>query len=63
MGWMVSCMRTILIGFLVFSFFADMWIHILFYIIVGMCISVVRMHQVYAETGRLPSPPMQPAPA
>ena len=62
MGWLVNAMRTVLIGFLVFSFFADMWVHILFFIIVGMCMSLIRMHEVYAATGRLPNRPMQPTP-
>ena len=60
MGWLVSAMRTTLIGFLFFSFFADMWLHIFFYIILGMCLAVIRMHTVYAETGRIPGPAMQP---
>ena len=63
LGWLVNAMRTAIIGFMVFSFFADMWIHILFYILVGMCLSIIHMHEVYAETGRLPTRAMQPVPA
>jgi O-antigen ligase len=39
LGWMTSALRTVIIGFMLFSFFADMWHHELFYIIVGMCVS------------------------
>ena len=58
-------MRTALIGFLFFSFFADMWHHVLFYIIMGLALALIRLHQVYAETGRVPEAfvvgrPMQP---
>ena len=56
LGWLVSGMRTALVGFLIFSFFADMWHHVLFYIIIGMCIALIRLHQVYAETGQVPQP-------
>jgi O-antigen ligase len=56
LGWLVNAMRTILIGFLLFSAFADMWHHALFYIIAGMCLVVIRIHQVFAETGRVPEP-------
>jgi O-antigen ligase len=56
LGWLVNALRTALIGFLIFSFFADMWHHVLFYIIIGMCLTVIRMHQVYAETGQVPKP-------
>ena len=56
MGWMVNAMRTALIGFLFFSLFADMWHHVLFYIVMGLAISVVRMHQVYSATGKVPEP-------
>jgi hypothetical protein len=53
---MVSAMKTVIIGFLFFSFFADMWHHELFYIIAGMCLSVIRLHHLYAETGQAPQP-------
>jgi O-antigen ligase len=56
LGWLVKAMRTGLLGFLVFSFFADMWHHVMFYIIMGMCFSLIRMHQVYAETGVVQGP-------
>jgi len=56
LGWLVTGMRTALIGFLIFSFFADMWHHILFYIIMGMCFTLIRMHERYAETGVVPEP-------
>jgi len=56
LGWLVNALRTGLIGFLIFSFFADMWHHVLFYIIIGMCLTVIRMHEVYAETGQVPRP-------
>jgi hypothetical protein len=51
---MVSAMRTALIGFMFFSFFGDMWHHIMFYILIGLVLSVIRMHQIYAETGQVP---------
>jgi O-antigen ligase len=54
LGWLVSAMRTALIGFMFFSFFGDMWHHIMFYILMGLVLSVIRMHQVYAETGQVP---------
>jgi len=65
LGWLVQAMRTALIGFLFFSFFADMWHHVLFYIIMGLALALIRLHQVYAETGRVPEAfvvgrPMQP---
>jgi len=56
LGWLVSGMRTVLIGFLFFSFFADMWHHVLYYIIMGMCLALIRLHQVYAETGKVQEP-------
>jgi len=56
LGWLVSGMRTVMIGFMFFSFFADMWHHVLFYIIMGMALSVIRLHELYAETGQMPQP-------
>jgi O-antigen ligase len=56
LGWMVSAMRTVIIGFLFFSFFADMWHHELFYIIAGMSLALIRLHELYAETGQAPQP-------
>jgi len=49
--WLVNALRTLLIMFLFFSFFADVWVHIYFYVITGLCLSVIRVHQTYAETG------------
>ena len=49
-------MRTVMIGFMFFSFFADMWHHVLFYIIMGMALSIIRLHDLYAETGQMPQP-------
>jgi hypothetical protein len=54
LGWLVSAMRTMLIGFMFYSFFADMWHHVMFYIVMGLMISTIRVHQVYAETGQVP---------
>jgi len=54
LGWLVSAMRTILLGFLFFSFFADMWYHDFFYIIMGMAFALIRLHDHYAETGQVP---------
>jgi len=54
LGWLVSAMRTMLIGFLFYSIFADMWHHVMFYIVMGLMISTIRVHQVYAETGQVP---------
>ena len=71
-GWLVAAMRTVLINFMFFSFFADMWHHVLFYIIMGMALSIIRMHELYAATGQVPRPfligkqldaPALPAPA
>lgn len=56
LGWLVNAVRTGMVGFLVFSFFADMWHHVLFYIIMGLALALIRAHQVYAETGRVPEP-------
>jgi hypothetical protein len=56
LGWMTSALRTVIIGFMLFSFFADMWHHELFYIIVGMCLSLIRLHETYAATGQVPQP-------
>ena len=56
LGWLVNAARTGLVGFLFFSFFADMWYHVLFYIILGLAIALIRVHQVYAETGQVPQP-------
>ena len=56
LGWMASGLRTVIIGFMLFSFFADMWHHELFYIIVGMCLSLIRLHETYAATGQVPQP-------
>jgi len=54
LGWLVDALRTILIGFMFFSFFADMWHHVLFYIVMGLALATIRIHQVYAETGQVP---------
>ncbi|MFP6625441.1 MAG: O-antigen ligase family protein [Deltaproteobacteria bacterium] len=62
LGWLVAAMRTTLIGFLVFSFFADMFVHIFYHIVIGMCIVLIQMHKVYAETGQLPNAAMSPQP-
>jgi O-antigen ligase len=56
LGWLVNATRTAMIGFLFFSFFADMWHHVLFYIVMGFSIAVIRAHKVYAETGQVPAP-------
>lgn len=52
--WLVHAMRTALILFMIFSFFADVWAHIYFYVILGMSLSLIRMHRTYTETGRVP---------
>jgi O-antigen ligase len=54
LGWLVAAMRTVLLGFLFFSFFADMWYHDFFYIIMGICLALIRLHDHYAETGQVP---------
>src|SRR5205085_4252843 len=54
LGWLVAAMRTTLIGFLFYSFFADMWYHDFFYIIMGMALAIIHLHEQYAETGRVP---------
>lgn len=54
LGWLVQAMRTVLLGFLFYSFFADMWYHDFFYIIMGMCLALIRLHDHYAETGQVP---------
>ncbi|MFN2427526.1 MAG: hypothetical protein ABR587_13880, partial [Candidatus Binatia bacterium] len=54
LGWLVAAMRTTLLGFLFFSFFADMWYHDFFYIIMGMAFALIRLHDHYAETGQVP---------
>ncbi|MFN2376218.1 MAG: O-antigen ligase family protein [Candidatus Binatia bacterium] len=55
LGWLVSAMHTALIGFLFFSFFADMWYHDFFYIVMGMCLALIRVHDHFAETGKVPT--------
>jgi hypothetical protein len=52
--WLVHALRTALILFMFFSFFADVWAHIYFYVIVGMSLSLIRMHRNYTETGQVP---------
>ncbi len=54
MQWMVNAMRTSLIGFMFFSMFADMWLHVFFFVLIGKCICLIEMHRRYEETGRLP---------
>lgn len=54
LGWLVNAMRTGLIGFLFYSFFADMWYHDFFYVVMGISLALIRMHEQYAETGRVP---------
>ncbi len=54
MKWAVDAMHTSLIGFVVFCLFADMWVNIVFYIIVGLCLSLIRLHEYYRETGTVP---------
>jgi len=52
--WMVNAMRTALIGFLFFSIFADMWLHVFFFVLIGICIALIQLHKIYEETGRMP---------
>ena len=54
LGWLVSAMRTVLIGFLFFSLFADMWYHDFFYVIMGISLALIHLHDLYAETGKVP---------
>jgi O-antigen ligase len=54
LGWLVAAMRTVLIGFMIFSLFADMWYHDFFYIIMGMSLALIHVHDQYAETGKVP---------
>lgn len=54
LGWLVNAMRTSMVGFLFYSIFADMWYHDFFYCILGISLSLIRMHEQYAETGRVP---------
>lgn len=54
LGWLVNAMRTGMIGFLFYSIFADMWYHDFFYCVLGISLSLIRMHEQYAETGRVP---------
>jgi len=56
LGWLVNALRTAMVGFLFFSFFADMWHHVLFYIVMGFTLAVIRAHHLFAETGRIPQP-------
>jgi O-antigen ligase len=60
MRWAVSSARTVLILFLFFSFFADVWVHIYFYLIVGLCLSLIQLHRTYAETGHVPGTTIGP---
>ena len=52
--WLVNAMRTTLILFMVFSFFADVWAHVFFYVIMGLTLALLRVHAVYQETGQVP---------
>ncbi len=52
--WLVRGTRTALILFMVFSVFADMWINILFHILIGLCLATILLHRTYAETGQVP---------
>ncbi|MFT4570797.1 MAG: O-antigen ligase [Candidatus Binatia bacterium] len=54
MRWLVHAMRTTIIVFMFFSFFADVWAHIFFYVIIGMSLSLIRLHRTYTETGHVP---------
>ncbi len=54
MRWLVHAMRTTMILFLFFSFFADVWAHIFFYVIIGLSLSLIRLHRTYTETGHVP---------
>ncbi len=58
LGWLVRAMRTGMFGFLFFSLFADMWHHILFFVVIGMSLAVINVHRSYAETGRLYGAPV-----
>lgn len=60
MRWLVASLRTLLILFLFFSFFADVWVHIYFYVITGLCLAVIQLHRVYSETGHVPGTPIGP---
>ncbi|HYC01381.1 MAG TPA: O-antigen ligase family protein [Candidatus Limnocylindrales bacterium] len=52
--WLVNAMRTLVVMFLFFSFFADIWVHIYFYVIMGLSLAVIQLHRTYAETGHVP---------
>ncbi|MBI5506860.1 MAG: O-antigen ligase family protein [Deltaproteobacteria bacterium] len=58
--WMVNSLRTLLVMFLFFSFFADVWVHIYFYVIAGLSMAVIRLHRTYAETGHVPGTQIGP---
>lgn len=54
MRWLVHAMRTTMFLFLFFSFFADVWAHIFFYVIAGLTLALIRLHRTYSETGHVP---------
>ncbi|HEY2773891.1 MAG TPA: O-antigen ligase family protein [Candidatus Binatia bacterium] len=56
LGWLVAGMRTVLIGFMFFSLFADMWYHDFFFILIGISLSLIHLHEEYATTGKIPEP-------
>ncbi len=58
--WMVNAVRTALLMFLFFSFFADVWNHVYFYVIAGLGLSLIRVHLTYAETGHVPGTQIGP---
>ena len=54
LGWLVAAMRTALVGFLFYSLFADMWYHDFFYIVMGISLALIHLHEQYASTGKVP---------
>lgn len=60
MRWMVASLRTLLLLFFFFSFFADVWIHIYFYVIAGLCLATIQLHRNYSETGAVPGTEVGP---
>lgn len=44
--WLIRGLRANWVLFLSFSVFADMWLHIIFYVMVGITVSLLRVHGI-----------------
>jgi hypothetical protein len=51
--WMIKSMRTVLLLYLVFSFFAEVWTELMFFLIIGLTIIMKKMYEDDKAKGQM----------